>query len=282
MELNILPAAGRLAAVVTRARACAGLSVSCPGCGAVVTVTLARETRDQRDREVDEYGCRRPSSACPRPARAIAERGPGRSNDQERHVSSSSSPAHTDVITKRLILRPWTTNEATAVLDDARPTHWAGDFPAEGDRVVAGLFGQHPAWLDAYGHRLIIERESGLVVGSIGLFWPPSEGVLEIGYGIVASAAAGAMPLRPPRPWQSSPSLHLRSTPCPPMWNCPTRPRSACWRRPASIGGPPKRTRRTWPGSGSRVRTAHGDDPRGRGGDASTAHRGGGATRQPA
>jgi RimJ/RimL family protein N-acetyltransferase len=60
-------------------------------------------------------------------------------------------------------------------------------FPAEGDRVVAGLFGQHPSWVGAHGHRLIIERDSGCVVGSIGLFWPPSEGVLEIGYGIVAS-----------------------------------------------------------------------------------------------
>ncbi|WP_433228435.1 GNAT family N-acetyltransferase [Actinomadura formosensis] len=102
-------------------------------------------------------------------------------------MSSSSLPTPADVITKRLILRPWTTSEATAVLDDTHSAHWADDFPAEGDRVIAGLLDQHPAWLGAYGHRLIIERESSLVVGSIGLFWPPSEGVLEIGYGIVAS-----------------------------------------------------------------------------------------------
>ncbi|MFE0173213.1 GNAT family N-acetyltransferase [Streptomyces sp. NPDC059002] len=102
-------------------------------------------------------------------------------------MSSSSSPAHADVITKRLVLRSWTTSEATAVLDGNRSPHWAEDFPAEGDRVVAGLFDQYPAWLGSYGHRLIIERDSYLVVGSIGLFWPPSEGVLEIGYGIVAS-----------------------------------------------------------------------------------------------
>jgi RimJ/RimL family protein N-acetyltransferase len=99
----------------------------------------------------------------------------------------STAPAHADVVTKRLVLRPWTTSEATAVLHDTRSPHWADDFPAEGDRLVAGLFDQHPAWLGANGHRLIIERDSGLVVGSIGLFWPPSEGVLEIGYGIVAS-----------------------------------------------------------------------------------------------
>ncbi|GAU66379.1 putative acetyltransferase [Streptomyces sp. NBRC 110611] len=73
------------------------------------------------------------------------------------------------------------------MLGDTRSAHWADDFPAEGDRVIAGLFGQHPAWLGACGHRLIIERGSGQVVGSIGLFWPPNEGALEIGYGIVAS-----------------------------------------------------------------------------------------------
>ncbi|MFI5805006.1 GNAT family N-acetyltransferase [Streptomyces sp. NPDC051561] len=102
-------------------------------------------------------------------------------------MSSSSSPVHADVDTKRLVLRHWTRSEATAVLDGTRSPYWAYDFPAEGDGVVAGLFEQYPDWLGAYGHRLVIERDSGLVVGSIGLFWPPTEGVLEIGYGIVAS-----------------------------------------------------------------------------------------------
>lgn len=101
--------------------------------------------------------------------------------------TSSSSSAPVDLITERLVLRSWTMSDATAVLDVSRSAHWADDFPAEGDRVIAGLFDQHSAWLGEYGHRLVIERESGLVVGSIGLFWPPSEGVLEIGYGIVAS-----------------------------------------------------------------------------------------------
>ncbi|MFC5143470.1 GNAT family N-acetyltransferase [Streptomyces aureoversilis] len=102
-------------------------------------------------------------------------------------MSSSASPVHVDVVTKRLVLRPWARSQATAVLEGARSPYWADDFPAEGDRVVAGLFEQYPDWLGPYGHRLVIERDSGLVVGSIGLFWPPSEGVLEIGYGIVAS-----------------------------------------------------------------------------------------------
>jgi len=102
-------------------------------------------------------------------------------------VSFSSSPAPADLITERLVLRSWTRGEVAAVLGESRSAHWADDFPAEGDRVIAGLFDQHPAWFGAYGHRLIIEREGGLVVGSIGLFWPPSEGVVEIGYGIVPS-----------------------------------------------------------------------------------------------
>ncbi|KOT42572.1 acetyltransferase [Streptomyces caelestis] len=102
-------------------------------------------------------------------------------------MSSSSASAPTDVVTERLVLRSWTMSEAAAVLDGARSSHWADDFPADGDRVVAGLLGRRPEWLGVYGHRLVIERDSGLVVGSIGLFWPPGEGVLEIGYGIVAS-----------------------------------------------------------------------------------------------
>ncbi|MGW2952832.1 GNAT family N-acetyltransferase [Streptomyces eurythermus] len=102
-------------------------------------------------------------------------------------MSSFSSTAQVQLTTDRLALRPWTLTEAAAVLDGTRPVHWADDFPADGDHVIAGLFEEHPAWLGTYGHRLIIERDSGLVVGSIGLFWPPSEGILEIGYGVVAS-----------------------------------------------------------------------------------------------
>lgn len=99
----------------------------------------------------------------------------------------STSQSRGELTTDRLVLRPWTTAEATAVRNDTRSAHWADDFPAEGDRVIAGLLDRQPAWLGEHGHRLVVERDTGLVVGSIGLFWPPSEGILEIGYGIVAS-----------------------------------------------------------------------------------------------
>ncbi|MEV8020289.1 GNAT family N-acetyltransferase [Streptomyces sp. NPDC086554] len=84
-------------------------------------------------------------------------------------------------------MRPWSTDEVTAVLDDSRMAHWAEDFPADEGRVIAGFIVDRPDALGPYGQRQIIERASGLVIGAIGLFWPPSDGALEIGYGIVVS-----------------------------------------------------------------------------------------------
>ncbi|WP_406311765.1 GNAT family N-acetyltransferase [Streptosporangium sp. NBC_01639] len=102
-------------------------------------------------------------------------------------MSSSFSLTGTDLTTDRLLLRPWSTDEITAVLDDARQPHWAEDFPAEGDRVIAGFIVKQPDARGEYGHRQIVERESGLTVGAIGLFWPPVDGAVEFGYGIVES-----------------------------------------------------------------------------------------------
>ncbi|MEV6750840.1 GNAT family N-acetyltransferase [Streptomyces sp. NPDC051214] len=102
-------------------------------------------------------------------------------------ASSSFSTSGTDVTTERLVLRPWPADEITAVLGDRRLAHWAEDFPAEEGRVIAGFLADRPDALGPYGQRQVIERATGLVVGAIGLFWPPSDGALEIGYGIVAS-----------------------------------------------------------------------------------------------
>jgi RimJ/RimL family protein N-acetyltransferase len=108
-------------------------------------------------------------------------------NDQECRVSSSFPSAGTDLITDRLVLRSWPTDDIAAVLGDRRLPHWAEDFPAEGDRVIAGVIAEQPDALGEYGQRQVVERESGLVVGAIGLFWPPSDGGVEFGYGIVPS-----------------------------------------------------------------------------------------------
>ena len=102
-------------------------------------------------------------------------------------ASRSSHPTGDGLITERLVLRPWTAAEVSAVLDGVRSEEWAGDFPAEGDGVIAGFLRDNPEGLHPYGHRLITERDGGLVVGSIGLFWPPADGALEIGYGVVPS-----------------------------------------------------------------------------------------------
>ncbi|WP_331766720.1 GNAT family N-acetyltransferase [Embleya sp. NBC_00896] len=85
------------------------------------------------------------------------------------------------------MLRPWSGAEIAAVVDDARSPHWAEDFPAEGDRVIAGFIAEETGAPSEYGHRLIVERATGLVVGSISLLWPPTDGALEVGYGIVPS-----------------------------------------------------------------------------------------------
>jgi RimJ/RimL family protein N-acetyltransferase len=114
--------------------------------------------------------------------------------------ASSSSPfsPSLDLTTARLTLRPWSPHEvATVLADDGRLAHWAEDFPSEGDRAIAEfIIGNHEAGLAPYGQRQIIERDSdsdsdgdggGHVVGSIGLFWPPTDGFVEFGYGIVPS-----------------------------------------------------------------------------------------------
>jgi [ribosomal protein S5]-alanine N-acetyltransferase len=104
-------------------------------------------------------------------------------------VNASSEPdaAVADLHTERLVLRVWTTAEAATVTEGGRLDDWAEGFPAEGDQVIAPLIAAEPAWLGPFGHRLIVERESGLVVGSLGLFWPPTDGAVELGYGVALS-----------------------------------------------------------------------------------------------
>ncbi len=44
-----------------------------------------------------------------------------------------------ELTTERLRLRNWSPAEVTDVLADRRSARWAEDFPAEGDRVIAGV-----------------------------------------------------------------------------------------------------------------------------------------------
>jgi [ribosomal protein S5]-alanine N-acetyltransferase len=109
----------------------------------------------------------------------------------------------------RLILRPLPWDSVRAITAGDRLDDWAGDYPSDGDVVIAGLLqsadqalgrkagplaegdapgqvGADPAE-EAWGHRQVVERASGLVVGGIGFFGPPRGGEVEIGYGIVPS-----------------------------------------------------------------------------------------------
>ena len=92
--------------------------------------------------------------------------------------------------TDRLILRLITAEDIAAVMEDRRQPSWAPDFPSPGDREIAGLLSRIgvPAGAGAhFGHRLVLERESELVIGGVGFFGPPENGRVEIGYGIVES-----------------------------------------------------------------------------------------------
>ncbi|NDU76694.1 GNAT family N-acetyltransferase [Actinomadura sp. DSM 109109] len=100
---------------------------------------------------------------------------------------TESRPTGADLTTGRLVLRPWSSGEVAAVLSGDRPAHWADDFPAEGDGVIAGFISENPSALGEHGQRQIIERSTGLVVGAVGLFWPPAGGAVEFGYGVVPS-----------------------------------------------------------------------------------------------
>ncbi|MGW1738087.1 GNAT family N-acetyltransferase [Nocardia sp. NPDC001965] len=102
-------------------------------------------------------------------------------------MSTSFTIDPTEIHTRRLVLRAWTSADLTAVRTGARRPGWAADFPAAGDREIAEVLVEASAGPDRSGHRIVTERSSGSAIGSIGLFRRPNDGVLELGYGIVPS-----------------------------------------------------------------------------------------------
>jgi len=121
-------------------------------------------------------------------------------------------------VSARLIVRPVPWDAVLAITGGERLDDWAPDYPGDGDVViarllqgadqdvgpevgqaevgqaragdavgqVAGSSGAEPGD-EAWGHRQVVERGSGLVVGGIGFFGPPRDAEVEIGYGIVPS-----------------------------------------------------------------------------------------------
>src|SRR3954471_17293461 len=113
---------------------------------------------------------------------------PARRASPRRDVDLSSTTP--DLITERLVLRPVDAGHVAAVVAGRRLPGWAADFPSEGDEVIAGMLDQDgiPEGPEAaFGQRLVVERETGLVVGGIGLVGPPEDGRIEMGYGILGS-----------------------------------------------------------------------------------------------
>ena len=116
-------------------------------------------------------------------------------------MEPAARPPASSVVSARLILRPLPWDAVRAITAGHRLDDWAGDYPSDGDVMIAGLLrgadeaaggpgagrAAGDAADEAWGHRQVVERASGLVVGGIGFFGPPLGGEAEIGYGIVPS-----------------------------------------------------------------------------------------------
>ncbi len=99
-----------------------------------------------------------------------------------------SAPA-SGVITDRLNLDAVSAAEMDALIGQSRLPDWAEDFPQPTDLDAARqLFeqGLHTA-ANALATRLIRERETGEVVGSIGFLLLPEDGDVEVSYSVVPS-----------------------------------------------------------------------------------------------
>ena len=97
-----------------------------------------------------------------------------------------------DLITTRLLLRVISSDHVAAVVGNHRQRDWAPDYPSAGDRVIAEMLFRDAANSRAapdpvFGQRLVVERETGLLIGGIGYFGEPENGRVEFGYGIVES-----------------------------------------------------------------------------------------------
>ena len=99
---------------------------------------------------------------------------------------------HLVIQTPRLSLRltPWAST--CAIVQRQRLDGWATDYPDEGDVVIAKMLhaagqSEPTAEVARWGHRQVVERATGLVIGGVGFFGPPDDAEVEIGYGIVSS-----------------------------------------------------------------------------------------------
>jgi len=98
-----------------------------------------------------------------------------------------------DTTTARLVLHPLGLDEARRVLSQSPTTddRWAADYPFADELDVLpsfiAAFVEHgdPA---PFGLYAIARRSDGLLIGGLGFFGPPENGVAELGFGLVESA----------------------------------------------------------------------------------------------
>jgi RimJ/RimL family protein N-acetyltransferase len=92
------------------------------------------------------------------------------------------------IATDRLELHPLDADGLRAVADgDRTARRWHDEFPLGDDCDAARMTLRHQD--PVFGCSAIVERSTGLVVGTIGFFGPPdARGTAMIGYGLVPSA----------------------------------------------------------------------------------------------
>jgi RimJ/RimL family protein N-acetyltransferase len=88
----------------------------------------------------------------------------------------------------RVALHPLDRAGLQAVVDaDGTGRRWHPEFPLQDDRDAARMTLKHAD--PVFGCYTVVERASGLTVGTIGFFGPPDPaGVAMVGYGLVPSA----------------------------------------------------------------------------------------------
>ncbi|OMH23593.1 hypothetical protein BKD30_11840 [Tersicoccus phoenicis] len=98
-------------------------------------------------------------------------------------ISPGELEPATGVGTARLILRPMTASDVEAMLAGAHPAEWAEDFPQPMDVDTARMLEDGGGAFDiatSFGRLAIVERGTGLVVGTIGFEGPPIDRVGEL------------------------------------------------------------------------------------------------------
>lgn len=112
----------------------------------------------------------------------------------------------TDLVTERLVLHPISVDEAEQMVagEPGSDTAWEPGFPTGDDVSVAERLLERCSTTgdpQPFGPYAIRRRSDHRVIGGVDFHSPPDEhGHVTIGYGVVPSAGAGAMPPKPSAP----------------------------------------------------------------------------------